>query len=201
MLWWMLLVGCNAPLDGPPAPGILLDPKHLDFDTVVLGVDSESRSTIQIDNVGASSLDLQRIYLDEGEVFTIAQMPQDLSFTGFEGPVEVQIAFTPPEAGGWEDTLYVESNDPDEPTSRVYLAGFARDALDPKLWVSTTQHEFQPSWVGCDDEHTVLLRNLGEAELVLTPLSEACSSPEELALDTHGDLTLFSGEEVEWTWT
>src|SRR5262245_19132490 len=102
------------------APDVEVSPPSVDFG--VVDVDASASATITITNVGDATLTVDALALQDDDY--------DLSFTSVSSPlvvpgaaVDTVVTWTPHGAGGVDDALLVESDDPDESEVAVPLTG------------------------------------------------------------------------------
>ena len=130
MIW---VLGCTdqgfalRPPDPADAePDIQVDPPVVSFDALAVGC--EDRAPVTLTNVGSGPLDVARTWLD-GEAAEVADYEVEaLSGTLVPGESEtIQLRFRPSFVWDAQAELVVESDDPDEPSVRVPVAGASFD--------------------------------------------------------------------------
>ena len=167
---------------GPP--DIEVAPGSVDFGVVQATVDQVT-AVVEIQNLGDQDLVLEDLFVDH--------VAFDVTYTGAplvgQGQVvEAIVAFAPQQQEAYEGTLFIDSNDPDEPTVEVPLSG---DTLRPELTLTPAEHDFGALLLGESDAVTLTLENIGEAPADVT-LEYTPSSP-ELSIAGLADGTLDAG--------
>jgi hypothetical protein len=96
------------------------------------------------------------------------------------------VTFDPYVGGIYSTQAFLQSNDPDEEFSSVYLEG---TGLTPTLEVSPLVHDFGGTPIGCIAELSLVLKNTGAIDLIITALDYTASSS-ELSLNDSPALPL-----------
>jgi len=137
---------------------ITLNLTSLDFDTV--NVNESGLLNLTISNDGNGPLQLDSLYTNS-TLFT-------LSFTDslIDISAVLQVIFTPTEFGPATDTLYIESNDPDEGMVEVSLTGFGYYP-SPDIELESTSIDFGGVMDGLTETQLLYLYNTGETGLEL----------------------------------
>lgn len=136
-------------------------PPQIQFGTLQDG--ETDIKTFQIENIGDSALRIDHLELAEPGSFVLVDAPTDFLLP--EGAVqEVEVLFTPLEA--YENTAKVTvfSDDPVEPEQHVDLLGVG---AVPELVIDPAVFDFGADFVGCGDETTLTLSNVGSDDLVI----------------------------------
>ncbi|HUT04924.1 MAG TPA: choice-of-anchor D domain-containing protein [bacterium] len=104
-----------------PAPRIVVSPESIDFGEVAVG--GEAVDSIVVDNAGDAVLELYHVSingdgfsLDLGEISLPCSIEPD-------NQIEFDVIFGPESASDYSGVVSVESNDPDEPSVEMNLAG------------------------------------------------------------------------------
>lgn len=117
-----------------PDPDIEISPTLHDFGAV--GVDTVHTVTVTVANVGGGPLDITGVeYASTDD--TVLYLSDDGALGGTLGPGErreLEVTFAPTTLGGWEGTLTVASDDPDEAEVIAVQSGLATCAC-PDGWV------------------------------------------------------------------
>ncbi len=171
VLWTLVLVGCVSEnnlfgeKDQPvqPTPDIAVRPNRIDFGTVVTG--ETAVETFEVKNQGDGALRVFEIRLEGDASFSF--LTTDLRFEMEpEESRDIEVAFTPSSANN-EGRAYIDSNDPDEPTREVELTGFS---AIPELEITPDPLDMGETWVGCDLDNVITLKNVGGAPLTISDL-------------------------------
>ncbi|MDE0954274.1 MAG: choice-of-anchor D domain-containing protein, partial [Candidatus Poseidoniales archaeon] len=161
----------NAIKDGL-VPDILVSPLSIDFGRI----DAENSLTeiVTIQNMGKGDLHIVGIELDShdsvydvGTVGSILLPPGDI--TSFV------VTFDPVTAAQENNNIFVDSDDPDEPTVTIQLLG---EGIAPIIDVSPVEYDFGQMYIGCNDSLPLVISNIGNADLEVT----------EFSFNTAGDL-------------
>ncbi len=143
------------------APDIALNPGALDFGEIYLGY--PSTLTVTISNEGTDDLTVTDVYTGTAE-FTVS--PAGLPWTiAAGGGMMVDVVFDPSSAGSYSDVLTVESDDADESTATVSLAGSA--VVPPDIFVDPTSLHAD-LYTGEAEDQDLLLTNSGGTDYVWT---------------------------------
>jgi hypothetical protein len=123
-LLFVLAMGCSgkdadSAAAPEPAPEIDVTPAELDFGDVRAS-DGPTPLDLAIHDVGDLELDVTSIELFTGEFFTLTT---DSGTVSPGGILHVGVLFDPFEAGAQTDTVFIVSNDADEPTVQVTVRG------------------------------------------------------------------------------
>ena len=171
--------------DHQDAPDITVDPHSLAFGDVLAHSDAtappviETR-TVAILNEGAGDLHLGEIVLEDSTgPYSWANLSAILVQPGGEATFEV--SFDPNTAGDVSNTLYVHSDDPDEPVVEVALTG---TGIAPVIDISPDMYNFGTLYIGCDAEQTFEVSNVGTADLIVSALDFTTAS-EDLVFDAN----------------
>lgn len=116
-----VLSGCDGCVDGDLvalSPDIEVEPLVLDLGELPFKVMRQDAVTVK--NVGTSPLTLKSVELDAGLIFKISKLPGEV-IDSARSEVIVIVAEAPDAPGSYQDTLTIESNDPDQPIIRVSL--------------------------------------------------------------------------------
>lgn len=190
-------------------PAIRVTPDSLDLGA--LGPGEVGTGSFAIMSVGSDSSVLkvtdiafdETVWIDiDGETFagdgafTIMPPDGDASFLLPEGrQSEVVVTCAPAHAGDYETLITVHSNDDNNPAVPVVVRC---NGLMPELEISPDPFDMGTLNVGCEHTGQVMLRNVGNADLVITSVQEdnevftleVPRLPMTLAPDEFGELDL-----------
>ena len=182
------------PTSGQPAPDILVDPLMLDFGTATSS-GSEPQSVLLV-NTGDAPLTVSALAADRPDFRINTTTPLVVAP---ETTAWVELVFVPTQEGPRSGSLSIISDDPDEGTVTVALAGVGNLS---GLASSPSSVTFADASVGCPESETLTLSNEGDEDLVL---ASAVISGEGFAILGAPPLpyTFAPGEQVEVTieWT
>lgn len=165
-------------------PDITVLPAALDFGEVV--VDETASLSFTVKNAGRNDLEISGasvagadgVWSWDLEAVTLAP----------DEDVPVEVSFAPNALQDFADTLSIASNDPEDPTMDVLLAGTGRAAPVPDIAVDSTSLDFGD--VAPGDQGLALLRLSNEGELDLTISYVAVEGPGVFTLsdDLNGEV-------------
>jgi hypothetical protein len=159
------------------APDIAVSPGTVDFGSVSASQGLSEFALVTIANIGDDDLTITGVSLDlDGTPFELGSPGSVLLPPG--GATEIPVTFAPFSDEPSSAVLYVDSNDPDTPTAVVDLLGIG---TAPRIAVSPEKYDFGEVLVGCDNELTVTVENIGSEELVVDGVSFV-DAPDEMTL-------------------
>ncbi|NQU06499.1 MAG: choice-of-anchor D domain-containing protein, partial [Calditrichaeota bacterium] len=171
---------------------IAVEPAELDFDEVVVGQSNDMLVTIA--NVGNVDLTISDISsagdyfsVDFGGEFIVARSTEE----------DVIVTFEPQDAGNYQGSLTITSNDPDEGEINVDLFASSRFPI-PNMTVSVDSLDFETVFVGQSRELTFTISSNGEDNLTV---SDITTDGEYLTFDFEGAFELPPDENREITVT
>ncbi len=154
-------------LDDDKVPDIVVDPVEIDFGGVEVASEVEHVEVITISNEGEADLHIQNIELDDPSApFTLSSITSVL--VSPEGSAQFEVIYDPTTAVFDEVNVLIDSDDPDEPVSQVKLMG---EGIAPVIDVDPTSYDFGTIYVGCENELSLTVTNIGNADLVLEDFS------------------------------
>ncbi|HIG75551.1 MAG TPA: choice-of-anchor D domain-containing protein [Bacteroidetes bacterium] len=157
----------------PPAPEISVAPDSLGFGEVQQTLTAQD--TVLVRNDGTATLSLSSIALASGTVFSILSGGDTASILAGDSAAVV-LQFAPGADGLVTDTLTIESDDADTPTTRVVLSGVGTPPPAPVILVTPDSLGFGEVVENTVAQDTVTVRNAGDAPLDVTALSLATGS-------------------------
>jgi len=160
-------------------PNILIYPKHINFGHLISSVEEETR-TFTITNTGDDDLKIVAPVLVSGNNRYDIEIDQD-DYTVSAGElIEFKINYKPKtfEANG--AYIDIESNDADEPVSRITVEGFG-DA--PVMTVDPIEFDYGTISIGCDNEERITIRNDGNLDLTITSISQMVTQPVDILFE------------------
>lgn len=184
-------LGCGDGKTVETLPRLVLGAERLDFgDVPVL---NRATLSLEIRNAGRAPLNLGAMALEEsGTPFTLEARPERLG-DGEAGAVVV--SFAPERIAPFAATLAIESDDPEQPTVRVPLAGngFTAAKMETDLAL-----DFGRVCEGADAVKSVQVRSTGTAALRLDEIRFAEGSASELSFvsSTRTPATVAAGAEL-----
>lgn len=186
-------------------PDITVDPAQIDFGEVYVdGVEAPEAVTeiVEVTNDGDADLHIQDLRLsDDSGAFEFGAISSVLINPG--GTAQFSVTFTPQTATELVASVYIDSDDPDEPTVEVQLIG---QGIAPVIDVSPLDYDFGTLYIGCEGEQPITVSNVGNADLVVSDF-EFTTASEDLDFDldeaVNGPLpwTLAPGDAADVTVT
>jgi len=172
-------------VDHGQAPDIAVDPVSLSFGDVLAYEDADTppaieSKTVTITNEGRGDLHLGQLYLEDTTgPYSWSNLSAILVQPG--GEATFTVAFDPNTAGEVTNTVYIESDDPDEPLVEVDLVG---NGIAPVIQLSPEEYDFGTLYIGCDSDQTFEIENVGTAELIVSNIDFNTAS-EDLVFDAN----------------
>lgn len=167
-------VGGDAGPDGSEARPDIEAPDELQLSASA--VDERAERTVDLRNRGGATLRVDRVGLERGAAFTVtfptASPPFELEP---DSSRPIRIVYEPTGAGEARDTMAIESNDPDEPTTEIDITGSVDDDFDGPCVKYTPEDalEFGPTDVGTTGNATVELKNCSTSQPLRIDRAEA----------------------------
>ena len=164
-----------------PGPEIVVDPRALRFEDVLVGTAQVLATTVR--NVGTADLQIAGIELgaETSADFTLITEPRNFVLPpGASSPVRVR--YLPSEAEFDSGTVEIRSNDANEPLVRVSLSGRGATVEAPEIEVSPRALRFEEVFVGSSRLLEVTVANTGSANLEVTDVELSDGASPEFAL-------------------
>ena len=182
----------------PRVPDILIYPEHINFGHLVSGEDKEEE-TFTIINTGDGDLKIFAPVLVSGnDRYELQETEEEYIIPGGE-LLDFTIAYEPKtfEANG--AYIDIESNDEDEPLSRVTIEGYG-DA--PVVEVTPTEFDYGYISIGCDNEERITIKNVGNMDLTIEEIVQMVTQPADIIMEL-GSLppapwVLTPGQEIDF---
>jgi len=200
LLFFSLLLGCSDHMVAkvaPRQPDILVYPEHINFGHLISGVEKE-QDTFTVINTGDGDLKIFSPVLVSGNArYTLISEEDEYTIAGGE-LMDFTVEYEPgtfESNGGYID---IQSNDEDEPLSRVTLEGYG-DA--PVMTVTPEVFDYGDITIGCDNEERITIRNDGNMDLQVDSVVQMVTQPVDIVMEM-GSLpelpwTLLPGEELD----
>ncbi len=157
-------LGQDWPRNDVGDPIIEVQPLLLDFWTASSG--ETLMLPFEVRNVGSARLDVTELVLSGHSSFTLVDEFSELLLQPGEG-AEIEVAFTPLEAGELTGRIDVMSTDPLTPTVPVDMLG---EGLVPFLVITPQTYDFGTADIPCGDSVELRLQNTGSDTLVVDAL-------------------------------
>ncbi|WP_089717933.1 choice-of-anchor D domain-containing protein [Candidatus Entotheonella palauensis] len=152
-----------------PKPRIEVDPELVDFADAQVG--SRRRLPIRIFNTGTAPLNVTELSVDGGPsgAFTLQDNPAPVTIVE-GGSIRVEVNFAPVEEGSVTGTFYAESDADNADGIRVPLSGTGLPEPLPQIDVTPAIVEFPEVEIGASRVETIVIRNTGTDDLIVTDL-------------------------------
>ncbi|MGD8310913.1 MAG: choice-of-anchor D domain-containing protein, partial [Chromatiales bacterium] len=163
----------------PPAPDINLVPAGIDLGTIEIG--SFGSQTVSIQNLGDASLGIGPISRCTG---TSPEFTWSLANTlvPASGSTTLTVEYTPSGVGTDTGCLEIGSNDPDEPSVQLDVAGTGTLTAVPDIALDPASLDFGALTVNDTATLSAQIRNLGSAALTVTGIAAAPGTSGEYAV-------------------
>ena len=162
-----------CPPAGAGRPDIDVAPASVDFGDVRAGLSASGQVTVR--NVGSAALHVNGLTLSGASAFKMVDAPATPLTLNSGTSFILTLSYGPSGPGPDSGTLEIDSDDSEEPTTLVPLAG---RGVAPLLEVQPASIDFGQVSVGSQADRTVSVRNAGNADLTLqAPSLAAGSSP------------------------
>jgi hypothetical protein len=157
-------------------PNIVVIPREIDFDHVIAG--SEKELEVIIANTGGGELDILSISLESNNDL-------ELNDNGVEWIVgydqeSIYLKYSPQTFQYDNSNLVILSNDPDESEIIVPIQGIG-DA--PVISISPSEKHFDDIQIGCKEEDSFDISNIGNLNLKINDIYMLSSVPNNFLLD------------------
>jgi hypothetical protein len=150
-------------LDDDGVPNITVDPDVVDFGNVEVADVTEHVEVVTVGNDGDGDLHIQNMEIeDPAAPFSITGVGAVLVPPG--GNTQFEVVYDPISAIVDDTYILIDSDDPDQPITRVQVVG---QGIAPVIEVSPTSYDFGTIWVGCENELALTISNIGNADLVV----------------------------------
>jgi len=182
LLLFNLLVGCSDHMVAkviPRVPDILVYPEHVEFGRLISGQE-KAEKTFTVINTGDGDLKIFAPVLVSGnDRYTLQDTEDEYTIPGGE-LLDFTIEYEPKtfEANG--AYIDIQSNDEDEPLSRVTIEGYG-DA--PVMTVSPFDFDYGLISIGCDNEEHITIRNDGNMDLTINEIIQMVTQPVDIIME------------------
>jgi hypothetical protein len=176
LLLLLTLIGCNeygivedpnniGAIDNLKEPDILVSPLTIDFGRI----DAKNSVTeiVTIQNIGEGELHIINVEFDLADsIYSIGTIGSVLIPP--DGVTNFSITFDPITAAQENNRIFIDSDDPDEPTTVVQLLG---EGLAPVIDISPAEYDFGQMYIGCDESLPITITNIGNMDLEVSEFS------------------------------
>ena len=182
----------------PREPDILVYPEHINFGHLISG-EEKSEETFTIINTGDGDLKIFAPVLTSGnERYKLQDTEDEYVIPGGE-LVDFIVEYEPKTFESNGAFIDIQSNDEDEPLSRVTIEGYG-DA--PVMTVTPETFDYGEISIGCDNEERITIRNDGNMDLIIDSVIQMVTQPVDIIMEM-GSLPelpwiLLPGEEIDF---
>lgn len=188
-------------VDDSSAPDIVVTPESHDFSSLAVDGVTTATQEFTVANEGDASLQITSVELDDPNApFTLSALGSVLVEPG--GTTAFSVTFQPLTAEPVSATVYVSSNDPDEPNVPVALTG---SGIAPQIELEPVNYDFGAPYIGCLNQVPLLIRNVGNTDLVVSELRYVTAAETEISVDANESVngplpwTIAPGTDTELT--
>jgi hypothetical protein len=174
-------------------PEITVTPASHDFGSVLVG--TTVSHSIEIRNDGTANLHVSSIALPEGGDFVIASGSGAVTLAPGQTHT-VEVIFAPTALGPRTDSLRIESDDDDEATLDVALAGTGVSAPTPDISVFPPSFDFGDVFEGSTQSAEIQVHNTGSATLHVTSFSLEGNDAAQFSIASATSFFVAPGESV-----
>lgn len=182
---WLLLLGLGCSeyglkgrdgREGGSGPDVAVDPTSVNFGAVDIGESSVAK-VVTVSNEGRGDLHLDALGLDAIDgTFEVAALGASMLEAGESA--DFTVVFTPIFEGEATGTVWVLSDDADEPAIPVYLRGDSPDLPHPDASLAPGTTDFGVIEPFATSSAEIVLTNEGEAELTVSGYAYASATTE-----------------------
>lgn len=191
--------GAIDDFDDSAQPDIIVSPESYTFDALPVDGTTTQTEEFTVTNEGDAALQITSLELDNANApFLLSALGKTLLASGES--TSFTVTFQPITAEPASATVYVGSNDPDEPSVPVTLNG---GGIAPQIELSPVTYDYGTPYIGCEQLVPLTVRNIGNADLVVSSIDYISASTEigvdlEASTATNGPLpwTIAPGTEL-----
>lgn len=175
---------------GSGEPDIEVTPVEVMFGPVQVDDTVAHVETVTVSNVGDGALEIYSLALENTEApFQLSAIGSVLVPPGQS--TTFTVTYDPLTSQPDETNALIQSNDPDEEFSLVYLAG---TGVAPVIEVTPESYDYGVNFIGCDTQLPIEIKNVGNADLVVSDLDYITAS-NDISLDSN----IANNGELPWT--
>lgn len=153
-------------------PDIEVTPPEIAFKQVSVGDSVAHVETVTVSNVGDAPLEIYSIALeDPTQPFTVSAIGSVLVPPGQS--TTFTVTYNPLTAESSETNVLVQSNDLDEEFSLVHIKG---TGVAPKIQLDPESYDFGTTYIGCNNELPLKIKNIGNAPLTVSDVKYITAS-------------------------
>ena len=174
----------TAPPEPPPTyPDIEVSHAIIDFGNLNAFGDVDTE-VVTVKNVGDADLNVTDLRLNTGSsVYTLTPLGSSILVPSQQS--DFSVAYDPVTYETNTDSVTITSNDPDEPTVTIPIAG---NGSAPVIEIDPDYHDFGTTLIGCDGEKEIIISNVGDVDLIVSALDFFVSFPAEMEISLHEEI-------------
>ena len=139
---------------------------------------------VTVKNVGDADLNVTDLRLNIGSgVYTLTPLGSSILVPGDQS--DFSVSYDPVTYETNTDSVTITSNDPDEPTVTIPIAG---KGSAPVIEIDPDYYDFGLTLIGCDGEKEITISNIGDVDLVVSSLDFYVSYPAELEITLYEEI-------------
>nr|HQV33022.1 choice-of-anchor D domain-containing protein [Calditrichia bacterium] len=189
------LVPLNGTITPIPVPDIAATPASVDFGTILL--DSSAVRTVTLSNVGTADLNITAVNLSGAAAFSLESGGDPVTLAP-GASTDLTVRFLPLAEGPVSGSLEVLSDDPDEASLLVPLAGTGMARPEADIQVSATALAFGDVLIGESAPALLFVSNVGQMTLTVSATVIEGSHAAEFGITGGGaPFALAAGESRE----
>ena len=174
----------TSPPEPPPVyPDIEVSHAIIDFGNLnALG--DIGTEVVTVKNVGDADLNVTDLRLNTGAgVYTLTPIGSSILIPSQQS--NFSVSYDPVTYETNTDSVTITSNDPDEPTVTIPIAG---NGSAPVIVLDPYYYDFGTTLIGCEGEKEVVISNVGDVDLIISTLDFYVSYPAEMEISLHEDI-------------
>ncbi len=163
------------------SPDIHVEPREISFGSLNAGHETSS-DTITIRNLGNEELTIDDIFITSSGIPYSLISPETTLSIEPGGTIEAEVTYAPFTFSTDLTSVFIKSDDPDEPIIEVSISGFG-DA--PVISITPEHHDFGDVLVGCEDFIDIEISNIGNANLEISDIDYFASVPVDFEIEDY----------------
>lgn len=162
-------------------PQILAQPDSINFQDVILG--QTVTIEIRIVNTGSSDLIISDISISSGTSSTFSVAADHSGYIVKPGDtINLNVVYSPQEAGIDTGTITISSNDPDQPSLNIPLSGNGLPAPVAEIEVNPMDINFDTVYIGQTESRQATIRNTGTDILIVSEIVFSATSDPDFSI-------------------
>ena len=157
-------------------PDIEVSVSYINFGKINAISETDTKSVI-VENIGTADLDISSITVTGSPIYSLTAITDSLLIPGQTG--KFTITYDPETYETNTEVVSILSNDPDEPIVYVNITG---DGSAPVIDIDPDYFDLGATFVGCDNETSIMISNIGDVDLIITDINYFVSYPADMLL-------------------